>query len=108
VPFGSRTIQGIVVELSDQPAVEATKDIADLVTDYPVLSPLQIELAQWISEHYLSPLFDALPLMLPPGFERQTVTYFQPVDHQLDVSSLTPEQSTTPAHYRRQTEDELA
>ena len=93
VPFGSRTIQGIVVELSDQPAVEATKDIADLVTDYPVLSPLQIELAQWISEHYLSPLFDALALMLPPGFERQTVTYFQPVDHQLDVSSLTPEQA---------------
>jgi primosomal protein N' (replication factor Y) len=92
VPFGSRIIQGIVVELSDQPSVEATKEIADLVTDCPVLSSLQIKLAQWISEHYLSPLFDAMALMLPPGFERQTITYFQLVDPQGDLSSLTPEQ----------------
>ena len=92
VPFGSRVIQGIVVELSDQPSVEATKEIADPVTDYPVLSAIQIKLAQWISEHYLSPLFDALALMLPPGFERQTITYFQLVDSQVDLSSLTPEQ----------------
>jgi len=92
VPFGSRVIQGIVVELSEQPSVEATKEIADLVTDYPVLSSLQIKLAQWISKHYLSPLFDAMALMLPPGFERQTITYFQLVDPQVDLSSLTPEQ----------------
>ncbi|MFO7996051.1 MAG: DEAD/DEAH box helicase, partial [Dehalococcoidia bacterium] len=92
VPFGSRIIQGIVVELCDQPAVEATKEIADLVTDHPVLSPLQIELARWISERYLSPLFDALALMLPPGFERQTVICVQSVNNQVDVSSLTPEQ----------------
>ncbi len=92
VPFGSRVIQGIVVELSEQPSVEATKEIADLVTDYPVLSSIQIKLAQWISEYYLSPLFDAMALMLPPGFERQTITYFQLVDTQVDLSSLTPEQ----------------
>jgi primosomal protein N' (replication factor Y) len=49
VPFGSRVIQGIVVELSDQPSVEATKEIVDLVTNYAVLSPIQIKLAQWIS-----------------------------------------------------------
>ncbi|MFO7773154.1 MAG: primosomal protein N' [Dehalococcoidia bacterium] len=92
VPFGSRTIQGIVVGLSDRPAVEPTREIADLVTRSPLLSPLQIELAQWISERYLSPLFDALALMLPPGFERRTVTYVQPVDHRMDLSSLTPEE----------------
>jgi len=92
VPFGSRVIQGIVVELSDQPSVEEPKEIADLITDYPVLSSIQIELAQWISEHYLSPLFDAMALMLPPGFERQTITYFQLADPQVDLSSLTPRQ----------------
>jgi primosomal protein N' (replication factor Y) (superfamily II helicase) len=92
VPFGPRIIQGIVVELSDQPSVEITKEIADLVADYPVLSSVQIKLAQWVSEYYLSPLFNALALMLPPGFERRTITYIQPVGHQMDRPSLTPEQ----------------
>jgi len=92
VPFGARVIQGIVVELSEQPSVEATKEILETVTDYPLLSPMQIELAQWISEHYLSPLFDAIALMLPPGFERQTITYFRLVSRQESWPSLTPEQ----------------
>lgn len=92
VPFGSRILQGIVVELSDQPSVETTKEIADLVTGTPVLSSRQMELARWISERYLSPPFDALALMLPPGFERQTITYIQLADSQMDLYSLTPEQ----------------
>jgi primosomal protein N' (replication factor Y) len=107
VPFGSRVIQGIVVELSDQPSVEAIKEIADLVTDYPLLSSLQIKLAQWISEHYLSPLFDAMALMLPPGFERQTITYFQLVDPQGDLSSLTPEQRQILHFMRREKKTSL-
>lgn len=92
VPFGSRIAQGIVVELSDQPSVEVTKEIADIVTDHPVLSPPQMKLARWTGERYLSPLFDAMALMLPPGFERQAITCFQPVDSEMDSSSLTPEQ----------------
>ncbi|MEA1872013.1 MAG: primosomal protein N', partial [Chloroflexota bacterium] len=92
VPFGSRVIQGIVLRLSDEPSVEETKEIAGIVTDFPLLSPMQIKLAQWISEHYFAPLFDALALMLPPGFERRAITYFQLTDSQVDLSSLTPEQ----------------
>ncbi|HUV46255.1 MAG TPA: hypothetical protein VMW45_04230, partial [Dehalococcoidia bacterium] len=101
VPFGSRVIQGIVVELSDQPSVEVTKEIAKIITDYPLLSPRQIELARWVSQHYLSPLFNSIALMLPPGFERQTITYFQyregtsPGDSTptKDLPPLTPEQT---------------
>jgi len=92
VPFGSRVIQGIVLRLSDEPAVEETKEIAGIVADFPLLSPIQIELAQWISEHYFSPPFDALALMLPPGFERRAITCFQLTDSQVDLP-LTPEQS---------------
>ena len=77
VPFGSRVIQGIMLLLSDEPSVAETKEIAGIVADCPLLSPMQIELGRWISEHYCAPLFDALALMLPPGFERRTVTYFQ-------------------------------
>jgi primosomal protein N' (replication factor Y) len=92
VPFGTRTIQGIVSQLSDQPSVEATKEIADVITSGPLLSPIQIELAQWISDHYFCPLFDATALMLPPGFERKLVTCFRLAEPQADLSCLTPEQ----------------
>ena len=92
VPFGSRVIQGIVAELRDQPSVEAIKEIADTITSYPLLTTIQIKLAQWISEHYLSPLFDAIALMLPPGFDRKLVTYFQLTNLERDLSSLSLEQ----------------
>jgi len=91
VPFGSRIVQGIVLQLSDKPAVEETKEIAGIITDSPPLSHIQTKLARWIGEHYFAPLFDALSLMLPPGFERRATTYFQVTDSQADLS-LTPEQ----------------
>ena len=96
VPFGSRVIQGIVLLLSDEPSVTVTKKIAGVVADCPLLSPIQIKLGQWISEYYFAPLFDALALMLPPGFERRTVTYFQLtasdlIRNYVDLT-LTPEQ----------------
>ena len=69
VPFGSRNLPGIIVELREQPSVETVKEIAGVIIARPLLSPLQIELACWISQRYLSPLFDCLALMLPPGFE---------------------------------------
>jgi len=96
VPFGSRVIQGIVLLLSDEPSVTVTKKIAGVVADCPLLSPIQIKLGRWISEYYFAPLFDALALMLPPGFERRTVTYFQLtapdlIRNYVDLT-LTPEQ----------------
>jgi len=94
VPFGSRVIQGIVFRLSDEPSVEETKEIAGIVTDFPLLSPTQIKLAQWISDHYFAPPFDALALMLPPGFERRAITCFQLTDSQVNLP-LTPEQRQT-------------
>ena len=92
VPFGSRVIQGIVLLLSEEPSVAETKEIAGIVADYPLLSPIQIELGRWISERYFAPLFDALALMLSPGFERQAITCFQLTDSRLGLSSLTAEQ----------------
>jgi len=95
VPFGPRVIQGIVLRLSDEPSVAETKEIAGIVSDFSLLSPIQIKLAQWISEHYFAPPFDALALMLPPGFERRAITCFQLTDSQVDLSSLTTEQRQT-------------
>ena len=93
VPFGPRTVQGIVVRLSEAPSVDVVKEIVDVTTGYPLLSPTQIQLAQWISRHYLSPLFDAIALMLPPGFERKLATYLRLSGDQSNLSSLTPDQA---------------
>ncbi|MFC2011539.1 primosomal protein N' [Chloroflexota bacterium] len=92
-PFGDRLLQGIVMELTDYPAVEETRDIADIIESRPILSPAQISLANWISQHYLSPLFDAVALMLPPGFERKVVTYLSPspMSDSFDISALSRE-----------------
>ncbi|MDH5695777.1 MAG: primosomal protein N', partial [Dehalococcoidia bacterium] len=94
VPFGDKILQGIVLELSDYPSVEETKEIAGVIEHRPLLSPSKVSLAHWISQHYLSPLFDAVALMLPPGFERKTVTFIStpPTPPQADTSALTKEQ----------------
>jgi primosomal protein N' (replication factor Y) len=78
VPFGDKRLQGIVLELSPHPEVEETREIAGVIEPRPLLSPQQVQLARWISQYYLSPLFDAVALMLPPGFERRTLTFISP------------------------------
>ncbi|MFC1978102.1 primosomal protein N', partial [Chloroflexota bacterium] len=94
VPFGEKLLQGIVLELSDFPAVEETKEIASIIEPHPVLSPAHVLLAYWLSQHYLSPLFDAVALMLPPGFERKALTFISTssIPDDFDLSSLTQEQ----------------
>jgi len=94
VPFGDKLLQGIVLELSPHPAVEETKQIAGVIEPRPLLSPARVQLAHWISQHYLSPLFDAVALMLPPGFERKALTFVSStsIPDDFDLSALTPEQ----------------
>jgi primosomal protein N' (replication factor Y) len=94
VPFGDKLLQGIVLELSPHPEVEETREITGVIEPHPLLSPQQVSLARWISEYYLSPLFDAVALMLPPGFERRTLTFISPIlpPDDFDPSTLNVEQ----------------
>jgi len=94
VPFGEKILQGIVLELSLYPEVAVTREIVDVIEHQPLLSPAQVLLARWISEYYLSPLFDAVALMLPPGFERKALTLVSAASNlnNHDSSSLSPAQ----------------
>ncbi len=91
VPFGSQIVQGVVVGLCDYPSIEVTKPISDIITPSPLLSSLHIELASWLSRYYLSPLFDAIALMLPPGFERRLVTFLLLTMQPSDIGNLESE-----------------
>jgi primosomal protein N' (replication factor Y) len=91
VPFGEKVLQGIVLEITPLPAVEDTREILSVIESSPILSPPQIALARWISDYYLAPLFSAVALMLPPGFERKALTFIQ-ASPAIDISSLEDEQ----------------
>ena len=91
VPFGEKTLQGIVLELTALPGVQDTREIIDVLEPEPVLSKAAIALARWISSYYLSPLFDAVALMLPPGFERGARTFLSAAAG-ADVSKLQVEE----------------
>jgi len=93
VPFGERILQGIVLELTPVPAVEDTREVLDVIGLEPILTPSRISLARWISDYYLSPLFDAVALMLPPGFERKAITFVSLTHPDTDTSSLNDDQS---------------
>jgi len=92
VPFGEKVLQGVVLELSSVPAVEDTREIIDVITPDPILSAHYLSLTRWISDYYLAPLFDAVALMLPPGFERRAVTFVSLARPDIDVSSLHDDQ----------------
>ncbi|MGD9118147.1 MAG: primosomal protein N' [Dehalococcoidia bacterium] len=91
VPFGEKRLQGIVLELSSHPEVEETRPIIGVIEPHPLLSPQQVQLVRWISQYYLSPLFDAVALMLPPGFERRSITLISPTEKDFDISTLSAE-----------------
>ncbi len=67
-PFGARVVRGIVVNLSDSSPVQETRDVIGLISPPVTVTPERIDLALWMADYYLSPLFNAIALMLPPGF----------------------------------------
>lgn len=79
VPLGPRPVRGVVFELTDQPQVELVKDIIAPVEPSPLVTSAGLELARWISEYYLSSLYAAVALMLPPGLESRVRCYLSRV-----------------------------
>ncbi len=67
VPFGRRTVGGVVVAGREATTLDYTKPVASVVQAEPVLTQTQLALGRWVSEHYAAPLFEALAPMLPPG-----------------------------------------
>ena len=60
VPFGRRTLQGVVMELVAAPQVDVTRDIIQTVEPGRLLDDRSLTLARWLSRYYFSSLFDCL------------------------------------------------
>ena len=67
VPFGPRTLDGFVVNLTDDCALDPgkIKPILHLARPEPVVLPDLMALAEWMHVRYLCNLVDALRLMIP-------------------------------------------
>ena len=68
VPFGSRSVHGVVLRLTGELRVDYVKPVRALVHSEPLLTAAQLALAEWIARYYVAPAFDAIAPMLPPGF----------------------------------------
>jgi primosomal protein N' (replication factor Y) len=88
VPFGRRFLQGIVMRVVEVPGFADPKPVDARIGDAPVISLERIELAQWLADYYLAPLFAAVALMLPPGFERKPLTFYEPLVAAAELDSL--------------------
>ncbi|MBI5933305.1 MAG: primosomal protein N' [Chloroflexi bacterium] len=75
-PFGNQTVQGVVMDLLDEPSVAATKSLESLLDPLAVFSVAQMELAKWIAAHYLQSLASVIGMMLPTGLSQQADTIF--------------------------------
>lgn len=71
LPFGKQQVQGVVLELVDQPEVEKVLPIRDILVSDTLLSVQQLELARWLSQRFYAPLGACVQLMIPVGLSRR-------------------------------------
>ena len=86
-PFSSRRAQGIIVGERQQPEVEETRPIGELLDSTPVITAAQLELARWMAQTYRASLIECLALMLPPGLSQQTDSLYHLVDTDAQADS---------------------
>lgn len=77
VPFGRQMVQGIVLRLSAEAQVAETRPVMALLDPQPVVTPLQMRLAEEMAAQTLSPLAACLGLMLPPGMSQMADTSYR-------------------------------
>ena len=76
VPFGPRKLTGVVVALHDDLPDVATKEVARLLDEEPVLDASLLTLGRWIASYYCAPLGEVLRTMTPlAGEMRKTKTF---------------------------------
>ncbi len=93
VPFGKQIVQGVVLALLDHTEVAETKDIIELLAPDTLLVEEQIHLAQWLAEHYFTPLGACIQLMIPTGLSRRAdISVALVSDLPSDISSFSPTQ----------------
>lgn len=75
VPFGSMTVVGYVIRLSDWTPVDEVKPILRILDEEPLLTKELLDLALWLARTTYSRLIDAVRCVLPPGIHIKEERY---------------------------------
>lgn len=70
VPLQGRPKRGTIIALKNEAEVASVKQIAELLSEKPLLSDPLFKLANWISSYYCTPLRRVLKVMLPSGLRK--------------------------------------
>lgn len=89
VEFGTSIMHGIIVGFDDHSPVEITKPIRQLADPTPVVTPLQLQIADWLAENMLAPIGACLWLMLPPGLTSESSYLYTLLQAEADISTET-------------------
>src|SRR5579871_918331 len=65
VPFGKRTMTGVVLRTHDDPPASPPREALRLLDEEPALDAGLLKLGRWISEYYCAPLGETLRAMTP-------------------------------------------
>jgi primosomal protein N' (replication factor Y) (superfamily II helicase) len=65
VPFGRKTLTGVVVAFPEATSVGSLKHIRDVLDPAPLFSPDMVRLTKWVSEYYLTPWGEVLKAAAP-------------------------------------------
>jgi len=78
VPFGPRVLQGVVLGLQGTPDLGKTRPIQAVADPHPVLDEAHIQLARWMADFYLAPLWECVSACLPSGYGQRPVAMVTP------------------------------
>ncbi len=80
VPFGSRTLTGVVLRTHAQSVAQEVRQVSALRDEEPVLDRDLLDLASWIAEYYCAPIGEVLKGMLPLSGETRRSTRYTLTD----------------------------
>ena len=72
VPFGKKTLTGVIVGLPETTLVKGLKPIQDILDDEPAFSAEMLSLTEWIAEYYMAPWGEVLRAATPQGLSQES------------------------------------
>lgn len=86
VPFGARSLTGVVLSLTNESPVAEVREVRALLDEAPALADDLLQLGKWIADYYCAPIGEVLRGMIPLAGEMRRKKTYALTDKGCDVS----------------------